>query len=150
MANAAVCLDYAGVSYLVDKVLDVIAKAIPVGTILSWSGSVDSIPTGWALCDGQNGTPDLRGRFIIGASDDYPANSIGGEATHSLTVDELPPHTHALSGVSILNSNDGGSLFSGGEDLVVPAEDAKTGETGGGTPMSILPPYYALVYIIKL
>lgn len=39
---------------------------VPTGAIFMWSGSIASIPTGWALCDGTNGTPDLRERFIVG------------------------------------------------------------------------------------
>lgn len=42
---------------------------LPKGIILLWSGSVVSIPSGWRLCDGTNSTPDLRGKFIIGAGD---------------------------------------------------------------------------------
>ena len=44
-------------------------NAIPSGVIVMWSGSIDSIPEGWALCDGNNGTPDLRDRFILGTSE---------------------------------------------------------------------------------
>ena len=53
--------------------------AIPAGGIIMWSGSADAIPTGWALCDGTNGTPDLRGRFIVGAGPEgYEPGSVGG------------------------------------------------------------------------
>ena len=40
---------------------------MPVGTILAYVGSLDKIPSGWYLCDGANGTPDLRDRFLEGA-----------------------------------------------------------------------------------
>ena len=69
-----------------------------------WSGSSTAIPTGWLLCDGQNNTPDLRDRFIVGAGSSYSVGAKGGEATHTLTVDEMPSHDHSatlsLSGLS--------------------------------------------------
>lgn len=53
----------------------------PIGTIIVWSGSVDSIPTGWALCDGQDGRPDLRGKFVLGAGGTYNPGAGGTVAT---------------------------------------------------------------------
>lgn len=53
----------------------------PIGTIVVWSGSVDSIPTGWALCDGQEGRPDLRGKFVLGAGGTYNPGAGGTVAT---------------------------------------------------------------------
>jgi microcystin-dependent protein len=67
---------------------------LPQGVITMWSGSILSIPTGWVLCDGTNGTPDLRNRFIVGAGDDYTVGDNGGEASSTLTTAELPGHTH--------------------------------------------------------
>jgi hypothetical protein len=54
---------------------------IPSGGIILWSGSVVSVPDGWALCDGENGTPDLRDRFVVGAGDSYEAGTTGGAAS---------------------------------------------------------------------
>lgn len=103
-------------------------SGFPTGGIIMWSGTIATIPTGWALCNGSNGTPDLRDRFIIGArSDDAGVaktnvtgslTSTGGAATavsdsqgahtHSGTTDSsnvtLPAHTHGLSGVTISSS----------------------------------------------
>ena len=69
---------------------------VPVGTIVLWSGTTSNIPTGWVLCNGSNGTPDLRDRFIVGAGSTYSVGATGGEASHTLTEDELPSHTHKL------------------------------------------------------
>ena len=65
------------------------------GMILAWSGSPSDVPVGWALCDGNNGTPDLRGRFIFGTSPSYAMGSSGGETSHVLTANEMPSHSHS-------------------------------------------------------
>lgn len=74
-----------------------------------WSGASTAIPTGWLLCNGSNNTPDLRDRFIVGAGSSYSVGDTGGEATHTLTVSEMPSHNHSatlsLSGLS--TSSDG-------------------------------------------
>jgi hypothetical protein len=73
---------------------------IPIGGIIMWHGADnDSIFTqGWALCNGQNGTPDLRDRFVVGRRSQglgsYNAGQIGGEATKTLGTANLPSHTH--------------------------------------------------------
>lgn len=69
-----------------DKALfDKIDKYLcPAGIITMWSGSTSNIPTGWALCNGQNGTPDLRDRFIVGAGSGYTVGETGrGSNTHT-------------------------------------------------------------------
>lgn len=76
-------------------------NGVPVGGVIMWSGEISEIPDGWALCDGTQNTPDLRGRFIVGynSSDpDYNAiENTGGEKAHTLTVNELPGHNHSGS-----------------------------------------------------
>lgn len=76
---------------------------VPKGAIIIWSGAIDQIPDGWALCDGVERTlpdgskitpPNLRDRFIVGAGSGYVVGATGGEATHTLTVNEMPSHTH--------------------------------------------------------
>src|SRR3990172_3920103 len=61
-------------------------SGIPSGGIILWSGPADQIPSGWALCDGANGTPDLRDRFVVGAGGGYEIGATGGEAKHPLTI----------------------------------------------------------------
>jgi microcystin-dependent protein len=77
-------------------------NGVPVGGVIMWRGDVTKIPEGWALCDGTNNTPDLRGRFIAGYSNDSndpnpdykTIGNTGGEKKHALTVSEMPSHNH--------------------------------------------------------
>lgn len=71
------------------------APAVPSGCILLWSGASGSIPSGYYLCDGNNGTPDLRNRFIVGAGDTYSVNQTGGSAD-AIAVS----HTHTATSTS--------------------------------------------------
>lgn len=145
-------LDYEGLTKYNERIQSDLAKlgSIPAGVILAYHNADGTIPAGWAICDGQNGTPDLRGRFILGASESRTAGSKGGSETHTLTVDELPAHTHTVSGVTITESTAGGSLFSGGEDEISPGDSSISGATGKGAAIDMMPPYYVLVYIMKL
>lgn len=70
------------------------SSSVPQGSIIPWYGSSENIPNGFALCDGKNGTPDLRDRFLVGAGNAYKSGDIGGENRHALTIDELPAHNH--------------------------------------------------------
>ena len=80
--------------------------AIPSGIIVMWSGAIINIPTGWAFCDGTNGTPDLRGHFIgaYGAGPGYaPFNNLGGTGGSfniNLQQNQIPAHTHDASGLT--------------------------------------------------
>jgi hypothetical protein len=51
---------------------------IPAGSIIMWSGSIGAIPVGYYLCNGSNGTPDLRDRFVVGAGNTYAVGNTGG------------------------------------------------------------------------
>jgi len=75
-----------------------IAGAVPTGIIAMWSGSIASIPSGWALCNGSNGTPDLRNRFVVGAGSTYNPGNTGGADTVTLATTQIPSHTHSVSG----------------------------------------------------
>ena len=71
------------------------SSTLPTGMILLWSGAIGSIPSGYYLCDGNNGTPDLRDRFIVGAGNTYAVNATGGSAD-AITV----AHTHTATSTS--------------------------------------------------
>ncbi len=131
-------------------------NSLAIGSILIWSGTVASIPTGWQLCDGTNGTPDLRDRFVVGARQDSSGVSMttvsgsltktGGEAKHTMTIAEMPPHTHSYRWWNAW-------YFSGSSELAAKGsynDNAQTGSTGGGQPFNVLPPYYALCFIMKI
>lgn len=78
--------------------------SLPAGSVAIWSGSQASIPTGWLLCDGTNGTPDLTSRFVAGAGSLYTVGSTGGVTSVTLTQAQTPAHVHSFSGNT---SNDG-------------------------------------------
>lgn len=68
------------------------SNGVPNGAIIMWSGTVATIPNGFSLCDGTNGTPDLRNRFVIGAGDAYAVGTTGGSsATTSVGDVEAGP-----------------------------------------------------------
>jgi hypothetical protein len=145
----------------------VLANGIPSGTIVLWSGSIGSIPSGWLLCNGSSGTPDLRDRFVVGAGTTYAVDATGGSANAT-----LPSHTHtATSAVTdpghshgLLVDNDSAGASGGGTrplrrefvdpDQIVAAFTgitvATTNSTEGSSATNAnLPPYYALAYIMK-
>lgn len=76
---------------------EMLRNAVPVGSILLWSGAVSNIPEHWALCNGQNGTPNLTNRFIVGAGGTYAVGATGGSDTVTLSVAQMPSHNHSGS-----------------------------------------------------
>ena len=76
------------------KIDDAIAAVIPTGLICLWSGAADALPAGWALCNGSNGTPDLRGRFLVGAGGSYAVGDTGGNWVEDLWAYEKDGSTH--------------------------------------------------------
>jgi hypothetical protein len=143
------------------------ATPIPTGGILLWSGSIGSIPAGYVLCNGNNGTPDLRDRFIVGAGSTYAVDATGGSAdailpthTHGATsVVTDPGHFHTFNGeIGTLQTGDtGGQEWRGSgtsnaaiQNKVTGITVATTNANAGVSPTNgNLPPYYALCYIQK-
>ena len=140
------------------------ATPIPAGGIFLWSGSIGSIPAGYVLCNGSNGTPDLRDRFVVGAGSTYPVDATGGSAnaivvshTHTATSAVTDPgHTHSYaSAVFNCNQNSGqvqagvtttGTTASNTTGITVATTVATAGTSGTNAN---LPPYFALCYIMK-
>ena len=134
------------------------ATPIPTGGIFLWSGSIGSIPAGYVLCNGNNSTPDLRDRFIVGAGSTYAVNATGGSAdavvvSHNHTLTD-PGHLHTILGQQELPG--GGSGFNANAAPNLSSQNTQTNTTGitlasagvSGTNAN-LPPYYALCYIMK-
>jgi len=165
-------------------------NGVPVGGIIMWSGTVATIPNGWALCNGSNGTPDLRDKFIVGAGSTYSPSNTGGAATVTLLEANLPAHTHTFTGTAALDGGhthtatdsghthstnvrtgsggaDGGfanswtgftstTTGSGSANITVSSHAGHThnvtgtnSTVGSGTAVNILPPYFALAYIMR-
>ena len=130
--------------------------SVPVGTIVLWSGSANNIPDGWHLCNGADGTPDLRGRFVVGhdpRDSDYAVKKTGGEPTHRLTVDEMPSHRHSYTfkGADLDGSWDGDNYFYDASNHYDGNGNTRyTDYTGGSQPHENRPPYYALCYIMRV
>jgi hypothetical protein len=74
--------------------------SIPTGVIVMWSGTIASIPVGWSLCNGANGTPDLTDRFIYSVSTSEDPGLTGGSNTYALSTTQLPSHSHSFSTAS--------------------------------------------------
>lgn len=133
-------------------------RNIPQGLICMWSGSI--VPTGWLLCNGENGTPDLRDRFIVGAGNAYSIGDAGGEKEHKLTEEEMPSHKHTLSWEAEASGSSSYTIKTLGvnEESLMNFEKRVSGESiesidvgtaGSGQPHENRPPYYALAFIMK-
>ena len=155
---------------------EVSSSSIPSGLICMWSGA--TVPTGWALCNGSNGTPDLRDRFIVGSGSSYAIGTTGGSNTVTLTIAQMPAHTHtattkvtggsATGSVTIPSygstaySGSGFALGAGTSGQFVknqsysvnttfnPTATTTVSNTGSGSSHEDRPPYYALAFIMKL
>ena len=120
------------------------------GMICAWSGAEDAIPTGWALCDGTRGTPDLRGKFLLGGGGSYVPGSTGGEERHTLTVDEMPSHTHNVDVPRRCSVDELGDAIGQGRPSTYQAAPRTSTNTGGGQSHNNMPPYYALCFVMYL
>ena len=141
------------------------SNAFVAGMIMLWSGSSATIPSGWLLCDGTSSTPDLRNRFVVGATSTYAVNATGGSAdaivvshTHTATSTVTDPgHLHTVppsvsdaiggSGSQQAYRGSGPSNTSTATTGITVATTNST--TGSSGTNANLPPYYALCYIMK-
>ena len=151
-------------------------NAIPSGGIIIWSGSSSAIPSGWYLCNGSNGTPDLRNRFVVGAGSTYAVGNTGGSAdaitvshTHTGSTSSAGAHRHGLNNnggsIKVLGAETAkvaGITHAGSENFVTSFNNVNimeeagnhnhsftTDSTGSSGTNANLPPYYALCYIQK-
>ncbi|PLX99799.1 MAG: hypothetical protein C0622_09860 [Desulfuromonas sp.] len=142
-------------------------NGIPYGGIIMWSGTVANIPDGWALCDGTNGTPNLKGRFVVnvgppysdGSGTNYQPGHMDGYERIQLTLAELPQHNHhdgSMAGYKFARYN--GSWTIGSSEYL----DNSPGEVnlfddgtypleeGNDQSHENRPPFYALAYIMRI
>lgn len=107
-----------------------------VGTILLWQGAIVNIPENWILCDGANGTPDLRDQMVVGSNGIYAQDATGGTS----------PHPHAFTADGHDHNFGGGSvLFPTGPFAVPTRTNPLTGTTDN---TANLPLYYSLAFIM--
>ena len=122
--------------------------AIPSGGIILWSGAANAIPSGFVLCDGNNSTPNLSGKFVVGydaSNGDYDVGDTGGSESVTLTTSQIPSHNHTI--------NYGNTPAGGSRSAALYTSDNQgtqsINSTGGGGSHENRPPYYALCYIMK-
>lgn len=154
------------------------ATPIPSGGILLWSGSIGSIPAGYVLCNGSNGTPDLRDRFVVGAGSTYAVDATGGSAdaivvthTHTASTASSGVHNHEVAsgggGTSVggfgqagsngfIGYSESGTYYNAGQSGTQLVKDSgahthtvTVNNAGTSGTNANLPPYYALCYIMK-
>ena len=122
--------------------------AMPVGSIIMYNGKAEEIPSGWAICNGENGTPNLIDRFILAST--Y-CGGTGGQSQITLSVSQLPPHKHRVAKCWYGKSDNAPDRqVVRWDDSFDTNEQVWTGETGLGLPIDIMPPYYRLIYIMKV
>ena len=125
-------------------------EAFVTGMIILWSGAADAIPTGFVLCDGNNSTPNLSGRFVVGydaSNSDYDVDDTGGAESVTLTLNQIPAHTHTYIDQYVVIDNGYRPWPASNNDCA--ARNVNSGSAGGGQSHENRPPYYALCYIMK-
>lgn len=146
-------------------------ELLPKFSVIMFSGTAETIPAGWLLCDGRTSivnnlsvtAPDLRGRFVLSLGQgplDFANNTVGatgGEQNHTLTVSEMPSHSHTtnVNAPSVglaqrTGTNTATTLDSFGNELdLINTTSLTINNTGGGDAHNNMPPYYVLCYIMK-
>ncbi len=113
-----------------------------------WGGSVASIPAGFQLCDGTNGSPDLRGLFVIGAGGAYAVAATGGSTT--IVANNLPAHTHNYDRATETDTTLLYTVGAASQSVVTALVETPTASAANATTATpYLQPYYALAYIIN-
>jgi hypothetical protein len=161
--------------------------SVPAGMIMIWSGLLTALPVGWKLCDGSNGTPNLKDKFVIGAGGNYAKDATGGKTAitevprHShgagtLAIGAAGGHTHTISpsshthtgtqqgtkeaaihvpGSTGLAGKITSGVTTGSVSLSLSTDGSHTHPLTGApaeagvASVDIMPPYYALAYIMK-
>lgn len=150
-----------------------VTRTPPSGAIAIWADDVEDIPAGWVLCDGNNGTPYLVGKFLQNVPDaSTDPGSTGGTESKSLTVAEMPAHTHGHDAKTSTDGQhthgqtaDSDALYEDGgyRELINrderPRPQTSTAgshshasgisNTGGGSAFDNNPPYYTVAFIMK-
>lgn len=144
--------------------------SLPIGSILIWQNNIEDIPSGWHICDGTNGTPDLRGKFVLGATVDEDVNASQVEQTHTHTrpanTSTDGSHQHTMSvglggssgsvdvrnvGASGANAAGNGHGHAGISGNTSGATGAHSHTLGGNTnAQTIIPPFMKLFYIMRI
>jgi len=153
---------------------------VPVGSVISWWGNSDAVPDGWQYCNGSSvtddkrplkgfDTPDLRNRFVRGAGGDARNTpQVGGQDSMTLTVDQMPAHSHGVNDPGHSHQGYHNRPIDGDVSFIVDGNigvatdyvsnqrtaPATTGisiqSAGGGQPFATLPSYVGLIYIIRI
>lgn len=104
---------------------------VPTGGIIIWSGAANAIPSGWFLCDGANGTPDLRGDFVVGAGGTYAVGATGGQNA----ITSVPAHTHGAGNFANTSagahSHTGATASAGSHNHTLTGGGSSNGNTVG-------------------
>ncbi|MFA5271183.1 MAG: hypothetical protein WC412_02445 [Candidatus Omnitrophota bacterium] len=150
-------------------------NGVPKGVVVMWSGTIANIPSGWVLCDGANGTPDLRDRFVVGAKQDdggITKTNVTGSLTKSgdgqipshahgvgtLVTNNAGEHTHSFNVVNNYSGDSGGPMKNSPATSVGTFNTSSTGShnhtiSGSvsfyGTGTKNVATYYALAFIMK-
>jgi len=112
--------------------------AIPSGVIVMWSGTLASIPSGWYLCDGNNGTPNLVAKFIQGIA----TSSTNPGSTGGATSKTTSGHTHLISFITKHPGTETSSIYCG-------SSNSQASVSSTDTITDIRPTYYELAFIMK-